>query len=116
MVVLTNTGFFFCFFIFWGGSRADRQADDLEGGELGDSLGSFRDCVLGELSGEDEPDSSLDLPGGDGGLLVVEGKTSCLSGHLVEDVVDEGVHDSHGLGADSSVGVDLLEHLIDIDL
>ena len=38
--------------------------------------------MLGELSGEDEPDSSLDLPGCNGGLLVVEGKSSCLSGHL----------------------------------
>ena len=38
--------------------------------------------MLGELSGEDEPDCSLDLPGGHGGLLVVEGETSSLSGHL----------------------------------
>ena len=36
--------------------------------------------------------------------------------YLVEDVVDERVHDPHGLGADAGVGVDLLEHLVDVDL
>jgi hypothetical protein len=33
---------------------------------LGNSLGTFRDGVLGELSGEDESDSGLDLSGRDG--------------------------------------------------
>jgi hypothetical protein len=42
----------------------------LSRGELGDSLGTFRDGVLGELTGEDEADSGLDLAGGEGGLLV----------------------------------------------
>ena len=30
--------------------------------------------MLGQLTGEEEPDSSLDLPGGDGGPLVDMGK------------------------------------------
>ena len=38
----------------------------LGAGVLGDGLGALRDGVLGQLSGEEEPDSSLDLPGGDG--------------------------------------------------
>ena len=43
-----------------------RQKIDLLGaGVLGDSLGSLRDGVLGQLSGKKKPDSSLDLPGGD---------------------------------------------------
>ena len=33
---------------------------------LGNSLGTFRDGVLGELSGKDESDSGLDLSGRDG--------------------------------------------------
>ena len=71
--------------------------------------------MLGEFTGEEEPDGSLDFPGGDGGPLVVVGQTGGLGGDALEDVVDEGVHDGHGLGADASVGVDLLEDLVDVD-
>jgi len=45
--------------------------------------------VLGELTGKDEADGSLDLPGGDGLALVVAGKTTGLSGDALEDVLDE---------------------------
>ena len=31
-----------------------------------------------------------------------------------KDVVDERVHDGHALLGDTSVGVDLLEHLVDV--
>jgi hypothetical protein len=72
--------------------------------------------VFGELTGEDEADGGLDLAGGDGGLLVVAGELGGLGGELLEDVVDEGVHDGHGLGGDADVGVDLLQHLEDVDL
>ena len=71
--------------------------------------------MLGQLSGEEEPDSSLDLPGGDGGPLVVVGQAGSLSSNPLEDVVDKGVHDAHGLGGDASVGVDLLQDLVDVD-
>jgi len=71
--------------------------------------------VLGQLSGKEEPDGGLDLPGGDGGPLVVVGQTGSLGGDPLEDVVDKGVHDAHGLGGDSGVGVDLLEDLVDVD-
>ena len=71
--------------------------------------------MLGELTGKEEPDSSLDFPGGDGGPLVVVGQTGSLSGDPLEDVVDERVHDGHSLGGDTSVGVDLLQHLVDVD-
>ena len=43
----------------------------LGAGVLGDGLGALRDGVLGQLTGQEEPDSGLDLPGGDGGSLVV---------------------------------------------
>ena len=39
-------------------------------GELGHGLGALRDGVLGELTGEDEADGSLDLARGKSGLLV----------------------------------------------
>ena len=87
----------------------------LGAGVLGDSLGALRDGVLGELTGEEEPDSSLDLTRGDGGPLVVVSKSAGLSGDSLEQIIDERVHDAHGLGGDSSVRVDLLQHLVDVD-
>ena len=87
----------------------------LGAGVLGDGLGSFRDGVLGQFTGQQKPDGGLDLPGGDGGPLVVVGQTGSLSSDTFEDIVDEGVHDAHGLGRDSGVRVDLFQHLVDID-
>ena len=71
--------------------------------------------MLSQLSGEEKSDSRLDLPGGDGSPLVVVGETGSLSGDSFENVIDERVHDAHGFGGDASVGVDLLQHLVDVD-
>ena len=71
--------------------------------------------MLGELSWEEESDGSLDLFAGESVLLVVSDKLGGLKGDLLEDVVDEGVHDAHGLLGDSSVWVDLLENSVDVD-
>jgi len=71
--------------------------------------------VLGKLTGQQEADGGLDFPGGDGGPPVVVGETAGLGGDALEDVVDEGVHDGHGLGGDAGVGVHLLQHLVDVD-
>ena len=87
----------------------------LGAGVLGDSLGSLGDGVLGELTGEEEPDGGLDLAGSDSGSLVVVRKLGSLRGDPLEDVVDEGVHDAHGLGRDSGVGMNLLQDFIDIN-
>ena len=114
-VVLKNTGFVFCLFCIF--SFLDTISIGCLGrGELGDSLGALRDGMLGELSGEDKADSGLDLPRGDGGLLGDTSKLGGLSGDLVKHVVHEGVEDGHGLGRNASVGVDLLEDLVEIDL
>ena len=43
------------------------------------------------------------------------GKTGSFSSDTFEDIVDEGVHDAHGLGGDTSVRVDLFQHLVDVD-
>ena len=51
--------------------------------------------MLGELTGEEEADGGLDLPGGESVLLVVADEAGGLAGDLLEDVVDEGVHDGH---------------------
>ena len=82
---------------------------------FGDSLSAFRDGVSGELSGEDELDSRLDLSGRKSSSLVESDQLGALSGDSVEGVMDEGVDDVHGFLGDADVGVHLLEHLVDID-
>jgi hypothetical protein len=84
-------------------------------GELGDSLGALSDGVLGELTGEEETDGSLDLAGGEGVLLVVADEAGALGGDLLEDIVDERVHDAHGSLGDAGLGVHLLEDTVDVD-
>ena len=81
---------------------------------LGNSLGTLRNSVLGQLSREEETDSGLNLARSDGGLLVVTGKTARLGGNTLEDILDEGVHDLHSLLGDTSVGVNLLQHTVDV--
>ena len=63
--------------------------------------------MLSQLSGKEQSDGRLDLPGGDGGPLVVVGQTGGLGSDALEDVIDEGVHDRHALLGDTRVGVDL---------
>ena len=87
----------------------------LGAGVLGHRLGALRHGVLGQLPGEQQADGGLDLPGGDGGALVVVRQTRGLAGDALEDVVDEGVHDAHRLGGDAGVGVHLLQHLVHVD-
>ena len=71
--------------------------------------------MLGELPGEEEAHSGLDLSGGEGVLLVVADELGGLEGDLLEDVVDEGVENVHGSLGDASLGVDLLEDAVDVD-
>ena len=71
--------------------------------------------MLGELSWEEESDSGLDLSGGESVLLVVSHKSAGFGGDLLEDVVDEGVHDGHGSLGDSGLWVHLLEDSVDVD-
>ena len=85
------------------------------GRELGDSLGALSDGVLGELTWEEESDGSLDLAGGEGVLLVVADETGRLGSDLLEDVVDERVHDAHGSLGDTGLLVNLLEDSEDVD-
>lgn len=72
--------------------------------------------MLCELAGQNEPDRGLDLPRRDGRLLVVPSQAGGLSGNLLENVIDERVHNGHCLTADSGVGMHLLEDLVDVNL
>ena len=86
----------------------------LAAGVLGDSLGSLRNGVLGKLSRKDQTASSLDWPGRDCLLLVVGSETRSFSSNSLKEIIDEGVHDGHGLLGDTNIGVNLLQHLVDV--
>ncbi len=83
-------------------------------GELGDGLGTLRHGVLGKLTRKEETDGSLDLAGRQGGLLVVARQAGGLQSDALEDVVDERVQDGHSALGDTGVGVNLLQHLVDV--
>ena len=87
----------------------------LAAGVLGYSFGSFAHGVLGQFTGQEKADSSLDLPASDGGTLVVVGQTASLGSNSFKDVIDEAVHDGHSLAGNSSVWVHLLQNLVDVD-
>ena len=70
--------------------------------------------MLGQLTWQNESDGSLDLPRRDGRSLVVGSKLRGLSGNTLENIVNERVHDGHGLGGDTSIGVGLLENLVNV--
>ena len=100
--------------MFFGG-RIFKAANLLGAGVLGDSLGSLRDSVFGQLSGQKKPHSGLDLPGGDGGPLVVVGESAGLGSNTFKEIIDKGVHNAHGFGRNTSVRMHLLEDLVDVD-
>ncbi|TEA21844.1 hypothetical protein DBR06_SOUSAS20010027, partial [Sousa chinensis] len=75
----------------------------LGAGVLGDSLGALGHGVLGQLPRQQQAHGRLDLPGRDGRALVVMCQARRLARDALEDVIDEGVHDAHGLGRDASM-------------
>ena len=82
---------------------------------FGHSFGSLTDCVFGEFTRQEKTNSSLDLSRRDRRLLVVVSQTGSFSGDSLEDVVHEGVHDAHGFAGNTSVGMNLLHNLVDVD-
>jgi len=87
----------------------------LGAGVLGHSLSPFGHGVFGQLAGQQEPDGRLDFAARDGRAAVVVGQTAGLGSYALEDVVDEAVHDGHGLRRYACIRVDLLQHLVDVD-
>ena len=70
--------------------------------------------MLGKLTWKGKSDSGLNLAGRKSLLLVVSGKFTGLSAYTLEDVVDERVHDRHTSLGDSGLGVNLLQHTVDV--
>jgi hypothetical protein len=108
-VELKNSGF-----VFVRDTAIVSARHNLGAAKFGDSLGSFRDSVLGKFTREHETDSSLDLSAAQSRLLVVRGKLSGFRGNALKDIVDEGVHDGHALLGDTRIRVNLLEDLVNV--
>lgn len=70
--------------------------------------------MLSQFTWENQSDGSLDFSGRDGGLLVVGSQLGGFGGDSLEDIVDERVHDGHGLLGDTGIWVSLLQHLVDV--
>ena len=71
--------------------------------------------MLGQLTWEEKSDSCLDFPRGKSLLLIVSDKLNRLLSDSVKYVINEGVHDTHGLLGYTGVWMDLLQHLEDVD-
>ena len=95
--------------------KGKRRSLLLGGSVLGDGLGALRNGVLGQFTRQQKTDRGLDFPRRDGRSLVVMRKTRRFGGNTLENVVHKRVHDRHSLARDSSIGVNLLQHLVDVD-
>ena len=87
----------------------------LAAGVFRNSLGPLRHGVFGQLSREQQAYCGLDFSARDGGAFVVVSQARCLGGDALKDVVDETVHDGHGLAGYASVGVYLFQYFVDVD-
>ena len=65
--------------------------------------------MLGELTGQQQTRGGLNLTACQSALLVVAGQANGLLSKAIKSVVDERVHDAHGLLGDTSLGVHLRE-------
>jgi len=82
--------------------------------ELGDGFGALRHGMLCELAGKHQPDSGLDLSGGESHLLVVTRQLASLPSDALENIIDERVHDRHAALGDTGVRMDLLQDFVDV--
>ena len=117
MVVLMNTNFFVVRmhkFILARQSSRPYTRKRLGLGEFGDGLGALGHGVLGKLAREHKSHTRLHLAGGQSGFSVVAGQAAGLDAQTLEHVLDERVHDGHSALGDTSVGVHLLQHLVDV--
>ena len=79
------------------------------------SFRSFADSVLGQLSGQEQTNRSLNFSRRNGRFLVVVGQTRSFTGNSLKNIIHERVHDAHSLAGDTSIGVDLLQNFVNID-
>ncbi|KAH0460951.1 hypothetical protein IEQ34_008526 [Dendrobium chrysotoxum] len=93
-----------------------KRADLLRAGKLGNRLCALRNSMLSKLTRKHKANRSLDLPGRDRRLLVITRKPRRLLGELLENIINERIHDAHRLARDSDIRMNLLQDFKDVDL
>ncbi|CAK9140159.1 unnamed protein product [Ilex paraguariensis] len=93
-----------------------KQTQILRTSKLGDGLSSLRNSMFSQLTRQNQPHSSLNLPRSNRGFLVIPREFRRLLSKLLENVIDEAVHNHHGLARNPNVRVDLLQNLEDVHL
>ncbi len=71
--------------------------------------------MLGEVVGEEEFSSSLNVSGREGSLVVVSDEFGRLQSQLLEHVQDQRVNNFHSLLRNTNVVRDTLEDLVDVE-
>mmetsp|Transcript_10380 Transcript_10380/g.31956 ORF Transcript_10380/g.31956 Transcript_10380/m.31956 type:complete len:250 (+) Transcript_10380:153-902(+) len=83
---------------------------------FGDGLCALRNSVLCQLAGQLETNSSLDLTTADGELLRGLHESACLRDDAAQQHNDVVIGNAHRLLGEASVGMHLLQNLVDVGL
>ncbi len=70
--------------------------------------------MLGKFSRKHKADGSLNFTRRESRFLVVASQLASLKCNAFKDIIDEGVHDGHSPLTNSGIGVNLLQHLVDV--
>ena len=89
--------------------------DLLGAGIFGDSFCALAHSVLGQFTRQQQTNSGLNFPTGDGRSFVVVSQTRCFGGNAFENIINKTVHDTHGFARNTSVWMHLLQHFVDVD-
>merc|ERR1719228_2011592 len=76
---------------------------------------TLRYGMLGQFSGKQKTDGSLDFSGSDRRPFVVVSQTGRFGGNSFKNVIDKRVHDAHGLRGHAGVRMDLLQDFVNVD-
>jgi len=93
---------------------SDLELRSARGRVLSDGLSTLRNSMPRQLTRQHEPDGGLDFPRREGLAVLVAQKAVRLVRDLLENVVQERVHDRHRLLRQTRFGMALLEHLVDV--
>ena len=96
-----------------GAVVVDVEGASLAAGKLGDSLGPLADGMPRQLPRNQEPNSSMDISRRQGWPFQILCKSSAFLCETFKHVVHERIHYAHGFAGDTTVGMDLLQDLVD---
>lgn len=81
----------------------------------GDSFGTFGDSMFGELSRQQDTNSSLGFARTKLQIPLESSKTRGFSDNPLKDIINKGVHDTHSMFGNTLIWVDLTQNPSDVD-